>query len=67
MRMVNEAAGQYESQWATIASIATRIGGTAETLRRWARQHERDTGERSGASVTGVRSQYCSLRQILVV
>jgi transposase-like protein len=36
--MVNEAAGQYESQWAAIASIVARIGGTAETLRRWVRR-----------------------------
>lgn len=48
VRMVNESNGQYESQWAAIASIAAKIGCTAETLRRWVRQHERDTGQRPG-------------------
>lgn len=43
--MVPEAASKYESQWATITSIAARIGCTSETLRRWVRQRERDTGQ----------------------
>ena len=29
-------------------SIAAKIGCTGETLRRWVRQHERDTGQREG-------------------
>jgi transposase len=48
VRMVFEARGEYESQWATIVSIAAKIGCTAETLRRWVRQQERDTGQREG-------------------
>jgi transposase len=50
VHMVFEARGEYESQWATIVSIAGKIGCTAETLRRWVRQHERDTGPREGSS-----------------
>jgi transposase-like protein len=46
--MVFEARGEYESQWATIVSIAAKIGCTAETLRRWVRRQERDTGQREG-------------------
>jgi transposase-like protein len=46
--MVVEAKGQYESQWAAIVSIAAKIGCTAETLRRWVRQAERDSGQREG-------------------
>jgi transposase-like protein len=46
--MVVEAQGQHDSQWAAIEPIATKIGCTAETLRRWVRQHERDTGQREG-------------------
>ena len=42
------ARGQHDSQWAAIESIAGKIGCTAETLRRWVRQHERDTGQREG-------------------
>ena len=50
VRMVFESKDQYESQWAAIVSIASKIGCTAETLRRWVRQHERDTGQRPGAT-----------------
>ena len=48
VRMVVEAQGQHNSQWAAIESIAAKIGCMAETLRRWVRQHERDTGQREG-------------------
>ena len=46
--MVFEHQGEHESQWAAIASIASKIGCTAETLRKWVRQVERDTGQRAG-------------------
>src|SRR5688572_21374607 len=39
---------EHPSQWAAIASIASKLGCTTETLRRWVRQAERDTGDRSG-------------------
>ncbi|WP_281907661.1 IS3 family transposase [Massilia varians] len=48
VRMVSEASSEYESQWAAITSIAAKIGCTPETLRRWVRQQERDTGQRPG-------------------
>ena len=48
VRMVFDAKDQYPSQWAAIESIAHKIGCTAETLRRWVRQGERDRGEREG-------------------
>jgi transposase-like protein len=48
VRMVVEAQSQHDSQWAAIESIAAKIGCTAETLRRWVRRHERDTGQREG-------------------
>ena len=31
-----------------LTSIAAKIGCTPETLRRWVRQQERDTGQRPG-------------------
>jgi|TARA_Y100000294_G_C8347974_1_gene253512 transposase-like protein len=46
--MVFEHQGEHESQWAAMASIASKIGCTAETLRKWVRQAERDTGQRAG-------------------
>ena len=38
----------HDSQWAAIESIAGKIGCTAETLRKWVRQRERDDGQRAG-------------------
>jgi transposase len=48
VRMVQEHQGEHASQWAAIASIAAKIGCTAETLRLWVRQSERDQGKRAG-------------------
>ena len=48
VRMVFEHTPEHESQWAAIGSIAAKIGCTAETLRNWVRQAERDAGRRSG-------------------
>ena len=48
VRMVFEAKDQYPSQWAAIESISAKIGCTAETLRKWVRQSERDSGLRQG-------------------
>jgi len=48
VRMVREHEREYASQWAAITSIAEKIGCTAETLRKWVRQVERDEGRRPG-------------------
>jgi len=44
VRTVFEHQGQHASQWAAITSIAEKMGGTAEALRHWVRQAERDAG-----------------------
>jgi transposase len=49
VRMVLDHGGDHASQWAAIGSIAAKIGCTAETLRKWVRQFERDAGQRPGA------------------
>jgi transposase len=46
--MVLDHGEQYDSQWAAIRSIAEKIGCSAEALRNWVRQAERDTGKRPG-------------------
>jgi transposase-like protein len=48
--MVLEHGGDHASQWAAIGSIAAKIGCTAETLRKWVRQGERDAGQRPGTT-----------------
>lgn len=48
VRLVLEHQGKHESQWAAIESIAAKIGCTAETLRKWVRQAERDLGKAPG-------------------
>ena len=52
VRMVLESQSQYESRWAAIESIASKIGCTSETLRRWVRQAERDEGLRPGPTTS---------------
>jgi transposase-like protein len=48
--MVLDHGGDHASQWAAMSSIAGKIGCTAETLRKWVRQAERDAGQRPGAT-----------------
>jgi transposase len=50
VRMVLEHGSDHASQWAAIGSIAAKIGCTAETLRQWVRQAERDQGQRPGGT-----------------
>ena len=50
VRMVLEHRGDHASEWTAIGSIASKIGCTAETLRGWVRQLERDQGLRAGTT-----------------
>ncbi len=50
VRMVLEHQSDHPSQWAAMTSIASKIGCTAETLRKWVRQVERDQGVRVGTT-----------------
>ncbi len=50
VRMVLDHQAHHPSQWAAIVSIAMKIGCTAETLRKWVRQAERDSGGRPGTT-----------------
>ena len=48
VRMVSEHRGEYASEWEAMVSIAEKIGCSAETLRKWVRRMEIDSGRREG-------------------
>jgi transposase-like protein len=48
VRLVFEQVKGNEPTWPAIVSVSSKIGCTAETLRRWVRQAERDAGKREG-------------------
>lgn len=48
VRLFHEHVAEHPSPWAAMASIASKLGCTTETLRNWVRQAERDTGRRDG-------------------
>ena len=50
VRMVLEHQSDHPSQWAAMNSIASKIGCTGETLRKWVRRAERDQGLRDGTT-----------------
>ncbi len=50
VRMVIEHEGDYVSQWEAIRSIAEKIGCSPESLRKWLRRTEIDSGSRSGVT-----------------
>ena len=50
VRMVLEHREEHDSEWAAMSSIASKIGCTAETLRKWVRRAERDQGVRGGTT-----------------
>ena len=50
VRMVLEHRGEHDSEWAAMSSIASKIGCTAETLRKWVRRAELDQGIRAGTT-----------------
>ena len=50
VRMVFDHGAEHASEWATIQSIAAKIGCSAETLRNWVRREQVDTGRRGGVT-----------------
>ena len=65
VRMVFDHAPQHPSQWATIRSVAEKLGCTVEALRRWVRQAERDAGQRVGLT-TDERARLKALEREVV-
>jgi transposase len=52
VRLVLESEADHDSRWAAISSVASKIGCTPETLRKWVLQSERDLGKRAGLTTT---------------
>lgn len=51
VRMVAEVRGDHESEWAAMTRVAELLGvGSPETVRKWVRQAEVDTGARPGVT-----------------
>ena len=48
VRMVLEHESDYGSRWETVRSISSKIGCSAEALRKWVQQAEVDSGGRAG-------------------
>jgi hypothetical protein len=50
--MVLEHEAEQGSRWATIESVAEKIGCAAQSLQRWVAQSEGDAGKRTGLSTS---------------
>jgi len=70
VRLVQEQESQHDSQWAAIVSVSGKIGCIPETLRRWLRRHERNTGAREGMTssdldrITALERENKELRKV---
>ncbi len=50
VRIVQEQRKEYPSLWATVESLAPKVGCTPHTLHEWVKKHEIDTGKRDGVT-----------------
>jgi transposase len=49
--MVAEVRPEYDTEWSAMKAVAAKLGiGTTETLRKWVRQDQIDTGARPGTT-----------------
>ena len=62
VRMLFEHEAHYGSRWEAVRSIASKIGCSAESLRKWVQQAEVDGGRRAGVS-TDERSRVKELER----
>jgi transposase len=51
VRMVAECRHEHSSEWASIESVAAKLGiGSAQTLHSWVRREQVDSGRRAGVT-----------------
>ena len=62
IRLVKEHRDEYETEWAAMKAISSRLGMNTETLRKWVRQDEVDSGQAPGLS-TGESKELRELRK----
>ncbi len=55
VRLVVDHRDDYVSEWQAIITVAERLGVGAETLRKWLRRAEVDSGGRDGVTTATVR------------
>ena len=55
VRLVQDHVGDYASEYEAIKAVAGRLGMNPETLRKWIRQAEVDSGQVDGTTTTAAR------------
>jgi transposase len=55
VRLVKDHVSDYGSEWTAIKAVSARLGMSAETLRKWIRQSEVDTGQAPGVPTESAR------------
>ena len=69
LRMLEESMPEHETEYAAIRHVGARLGVGPETLRKWRRRAEIDTGQRPGltsdehAEVKRLRREVAELRR----
>ena len=69
VRMVLDYESEHSSRWATVSSIAAKIGCAAHTLHEWVKKAEVDSGQKPGlttdmaAKVKALERENRELRQ----